>query len=490
MDELWSCAEMADADRRVGESGLPGACLMAAAGAAVADAVLARWPLARRVLVLAGPGNNGGDGYAAARLLAQRGLDVTVAGTPPERLRGDAAEAAAQWTGGVSSLASADLGAADVVVDALFGAGLARPLSGDAAEVVERLNAASLPVLAVDVPSGLDGDRGVSSGGPVVKADATVTFVRLKPGHLLLPGRALCGAVTVADIGMPDGVVDALGVRTFRNAPSLWRAVFPAPRAEGHKYARGHALVWSGAEFSTGAARLSATAALRAGAGAVTLVGPEAALRIHAAHVTAVMLKPADDAAAVSGLLGERRYAAAVVGPGAGEGVEPIAAALLGGAGACVLDADVFSAFAGRADALAALIAERPGRGVVLTPHAGEFDRLFGDKALDGSKLERGRAAAARFGAVVVMKGGDTVVASPDGRAAIADNAPPYLATAGAGDVLAGFCAGLLAQGMPAFEAAAAAVWLHGEAAKQIGRGLIADDLADALPAVLARLGD
>ncbi|WP_103122506.1 NAD(P)H-hydrate dehydratase [Methylopila sp. Yamaguchi] len=481
---------MAEADRRAPAAGASGAELMEAAGRAVADAALDLWPLARRVIVMAGPGNNGGDGYVAARLLAARGLEVAIAAFVPRgRLTGDAAAAAARWQGPVVPLDEAEFSDADIVVDALFGAGLSRALEGAAAEAAERLRAIAVPTLAVDVPSGLDGNTGQPAGqGPIVRADATVTFVRLKPGHVLYPGRGLCGRLVLADIGMPQRVVESLGATAFLNRPALWRAALPRPKPEGHKYGRGHCVVWTGPEFATGAARLSAVSALRAGAGAVTLIGPPAALRIHAAHVTAVMLRPADDAAGFAAAAGLRRTDAAVVGPGAGEGVEQIVRRALDLAGSVVLDADAFTAFAGRPGDLAEAIATRADRPVALTPHEGEFGRLFGDAAPSGSKLERAREAAARLGAVVVLKGPDTVVASPDGRAAIADNAPAYLATAGAGDVLAGITAGLLAQGAPVFEAAAAAVWIHGEAATRVGRGLIADDLPGALPEVLAAL--
>ncbi|MDR6285658.1 hydroxyethylthiazole kinase-like uncharacterized protein yjeF [Methylopila jiangsuensis] len=487
--ELLACAEMTEADRRAVAAGVSGAALMEAAGAAVARRARELWPAARRILVLAGPGANGGDGYVAARRLAERGLAVTVAAlVPPERLSGDAAFMASRWSGAVTPIADADFGAADVIVDALFGAGLSRPLEGAAADAAERANASRTPILAVDVPSGLHGDLGAPLGrGPVVRAAATVTFVRPKPGHVLLPGRTLCGALTVADIGTPEAVVPSLGVATFRNRPALWSGALPRPATDGHKYRRGHALVWSGPEFMTGAARLSAFAAARVGAGAVTIAGAPAALRVHAAHVSAIMLAEAVDADGLEKLFGARRFASAVVGPGAGPGVEAAARAALDGAESAVLDADVFTAFAGRPDELAAAIRRAPARPVVLTPHEGEFARLFPDLT-DGSKLDRARAAASRTGAVVALKGADTVVAAPDGRAAIADNAPPTLATAGAGDVLAGFCAGLLAQGMPAFEAAAAAVWIHGEAAAGFGPGLIADDLPHVAPAVLARL--
>lgn len=488
--ELLTPNEMAQVDAGAEAAGARTETLMENAGAAVAAAAREIWPKARRVLVLAGPGMNGGDGFVAARRLSEAGREVVVALlTPRDGLKGDAGRAAALWPGRVIRLSEAAFDACDLVIDALFGAGLSRPLTGAAAAAVEAANASGKPILAVDVPSGLDGATGRPVGDLCVKAHASVTFVRLKPGHLLLPGRVLCGDVTLVDIGAPETVVQGVGAKAYLNRPDLWRAALPEPSIEGHKYSRGHVAVWSGPELATGASRLTALSALRAGAGAVTLVGERAALKEHAAHLTAVMLRETGEDGWAA-FLSKRKVAAAVVGPGAGATPETERALRQAvGAGAhVVMDADVFSLFEGRADALAALIATGAGH-TVLTPHEGEFRRLFGPEPADApSKLERARAAAARIGATLVLKGPDTVVASPDGRASIADNAPPYLATAGAGDVLAGLCAGLLAQGAPGFEAASAAAWLHGEAATMVGRGLIADDLPSALPRVLALL--
>lgn len=500
MIELLTPREMAEADRLTAGRGVSGLVLMERAGAAVAEAALAGWPDVTKVVVLAGPGANGGDGFVAARHLAAAGRDVRVAlFGDPAALKGDAAAMAAQWRGSVTALDDAPLAWAELVIDALFGAGLSRPLDGVVRRTVEDVNTLGCPVLSVDVPSGVDGLTG--EAGFSIRATETVTFARLKLGHVLMPGRERCGAMRLADIGIPESVIRRISARAFLNRPALWRSVYPTLATDQHKYGRGHVAVWSGPALSTGASRLSAIAALRVGAGAVTLVGDRDALLVHAAHVTAVMLRDIAEER-LSALLARRPRSAVVVGPGAGatEATRSAIVAALESGCPAVLDADVFSVFAGRSAELATLIAAGGGE-VVLTPHEGEFARLFAehgenvddepgiDPALaHPSKLERARAAAAKLGAVVVLKGADTVVASPDGRAAIADNAPPYLATAGAGDVLAGVCAGLLAQGMPAFEAASAAVWLHGEAAKQIGRGLIADDLAGALPTVLRRL--
>jgi ADP-dependent NAD(P)H-hydrate dehydratase / NAD(P)H-hydrate epimerase len=347
-------------------------------------------------------------------------------------------------------------------------------------------------VVAVDLPSGINGTSGAVMG-TAVNAACTVTFFRKKPGHLLMPGRIHCGTVTVAEIGIPDSVLASIAPKTFENAPPLWRARFPVPRHDGHKYDRGHAVVMSGASWSTGAARLAARGALRAGAGLVTIASPREALPVNAAASLAVMVRPVDGAAELAAFLADPRLNAMAIGPGVGVGQATceLVLASLSGERAVVLDADAITSFADQPHRLAEALLARRGAAAILTPHEGEFARYFG--ALDGrtkvgSKLERARLAAQLTGAVVLLKGADTVVAAADGRAAIASNAPPSLATAGAGDVLAGMAAGLLAQGMPAFEAAAAAVWLHGEAASAVGPGLISEDLPEMLPRVYRAL--
>jgi len=482
---LLAPGEMAEADRLTIAGGVSGIALMENAGRAVADAVARRWPL-RPVVVLCGPGNNGGDGFVAARILAERGWPVRLAlcGERPA-LTGDAAAAAARWPGPVEPLGTASLEGAALVVDALFGAGLARPIAGVAAQVIAALAARPLPVVAVDVPSGVDGGSGAVRG-IAPRAALTVTFFRRKPGHLLLPGREYCGATLVAPIGIAAAVLDRLGPSVAANHPDWWRAQFPWPGAASHKYTRGHALVAGGAVM-TGAARLAAGAAARLGAGLVTVAAPPAAFALYAAALTGVIVQPADGIDGFRGLLADPRRNAALIGPGAGTGPETRAAALaiLAGKKRAVLDADALSVFADDPGALFAAIGAPNVPVPVLTPHEGEFARLF---ERSGSKLDSARRAALASGAVVVLKGSDTVIAAPDGRAAINEGAPPELATAGAGDVLAGMVLGLVAQGMPAFEAAAAAVWLHGEAAARAGPGLVSEDLVASLPATLAAL--
>ncbi len=492
MIELLSTAEMAEADRLTIAGGTPGITLMENAGRAVAD-VAGALLQGRAVIVVAGPGNNGGDGFVAARVLAERGHKVRVSFVGDRsRLKGDAALAAERWRGPVDQAEPAAVIGHEVIVDALFGAGLDRPVEGLPRAMIEAMNASKAPVIAVDLPSGINGTSGAVMG-PAVRASRTVTFFRRKTGHLLMPGRSHCGELSVADIGIPGSVLDRIKPATFANEPPLWSSQFPVPKPEGHKYNRGHAVVVSGGLSTCSAARLAARGALRAGAGLVTIASPREALAVNAAGSLAVMVRPVDGALELAEFLADKRRNAVAMGPGGGVGAamrEEVRAALASEA-AIVLDADALTTFADEPAALITAIGRHSGRGVVLTPHEGEFNRIFKSIAGDSkvnSKLEKARLAAQESGTIVLLKGPDTVVAAPDGRASIAANAPPYLATAGAGDVLTGMIAGLLAQGMPAFEAASAAAWLHGEAARTFGPGLVSEDLPEALPAVLRRL--
>ncbi len=484
---LLSVAEMYRADAAAMAGGVPGLDLMEAAGAGIAAEIAKRWP-AQPVAVLAGPGNNGGDGFVVARLLAEAGWDVRLGlQGSVEALEGYAAAMAARWSGPVGALEPALLEGCALAVDAVFGAGLAREVGGVVAQTLMAVGERGLISVAVDIPSGVSGDSGEVLGCAAAAA-LTVTFCRRKPGHLLLPGRELCGQTVVVDIGIGDDVVAEIAPRTAANDPRLWLAGYPWPEAAAHKYARGHAVVVSGGPATTGAARLAAAGALRSGAGLVTVAGPPAALMVNASQLTAVMTASFAGAAELTGFLAERRRNAVLLGPGNGVGEETrdnVLAALAGTA-AVVLDADALTSFAAQPENLFAAL--RPD--VVLTPHGGEFARLFGGSATaeaDG-KLAATRAAAAQAGAVVLHKGADTVIAEPGGRAVINANAPPELATAGSGDVLAGFVLGLVAQGLPAFEAAVAATWLHAAAASAFGPGLIAEDLEGMLPDVLRQL--
>jgi ADP-dependent NAD(P)H-hydrate dehydratase / NAD(P)H-hydrate epimerase len=492
--EVLTTAEMERADRLSIAAGTPGFALMLSAGQAVAEAaadLVEEGP----ILVVAGPGNNGGDGFVAAAELAAQGREVSVIlMCERDALHGDAASAARGWKYPVLPFNPQAIGKPALIIDALFGAGLSRAVSGEPYAMIEAINATGAPVLAVDLPSGVNGTSAAIMG-TAVRATETVTFFRKKPAHLLLPGRLHCGRVRVADIGIDARVLDEIHPNIFENTPQLWRKSFPVPRIDGHKYARGHALVLSGELASTGAARMSARAALRAGAGLVTLASPRDALAVNAAALTAVMVRAVDNPVQFAELFDDKRFNACVIGPGAGVGARTadFVHTALSARRHLVLDADALTSFAGAPERLFESIKASSETQVVLTPHEGEFPRLFSDisnKNPGRSKLDRVRAAAERSGAVVLLKGPDTTVAAPDGRAVIAANAPPWLATAGSGDVLSGIIAGLMAQGVGAFDAASMGVWMHGEAARQAGPGLIAEDLPETLPAVFRQLYD
>ena len=471
---------MSYADRATITSGVPGTTLMHRAGVAVADAIGRRW---RRcpVLVLCGPGNNGGDGFVVAQTLQSRGWPVKL-GLLGERsaLKGDAAQAAQRWAGEFHPISLSLLDGTGLVVDAAFGAGLAREFDGVAAEVLLEASRQGVAVCAVDMPSGVDGETGAVRG-TAVPAALTVTFFRKKPGHLLLPGRQLCGDLEVADIGIPAWVLEEIAPATYENAPKLWLDSLVWPGPDTHKYRRGHALI-NGGLIMTGAARLAAMSAARSGAGLVTIAVPAPAWPVYAASMLSVMVEalPTDE---LEPALHDARRNVILIGPGAGVNGNTRRNVLAAAATrrALVLDADALTAFSSHRDTLFQALHDH----CVLTPHEGEFARLF-DMA--GSKLQRARAAALQSGAVIVLKGSDTVIAAPDGKAVINAHTSPWLATGGTGDVLAGMITGLLAQGVPPYQAACAAVWMHGEAARMVGPGLLAEDLPNKLPQVLRQL--
>ncbi len=428
-------------------SDIPLEALMTAAGTALAEAVW-RFGCNRPTLVLCGPGNNGGDGYVCATLLAARGLDVSVAvsGKPNSRLASDAMSA---WQGSIEGLAGCS--PKPVIVDALFGTGLDRALDPEIARHLDRLSASAALVIAADIPSGMQSDTGADLGG--ARADLTVAFGAAKPAHVLEPAASQCGTTLMAEIGLqPLSDVQVLA------PPSLTR-----PTMLDHKYTRGMVAVIGGS--MSGAGALSATAALRAGAGLVL------AVNVRGSVPHAIVLR---DGGELTATLADDRLGAVVIGPGLGRDAD--ARDALRAATACrhpiVLDGD----------ALFEPLRKRRAA-TVLTPHEGEFLRLFG--YLDGSKIDRARAAAIHSGATVIYKGADTVIASPDGRVTCARPGTPWLATAGTGDVLAGVVGAMLARGMEPHDAACAAVWLHAEAARNVGPGLIADDISGQLAALL-----
>lgn len=476
---LLSVDEMYRADEAAIRGGISGETLMENAGASIVAAIRGRWKPCR-VTILCGPGNNGGDGFVVARLLAEAGWTIRLALLGDlSALKGDAKSHAVRWRGKVEPLSPESLEDAELVVDALFGAGLTRDIDGVARETIDAIG--ERPVVAVDVPSGVHGDTGAIMG-KAPRAALTVTFFRRKPGHLLMPGRAYCGEVQVANIGIPDAVLAEVQPQQSANDPAVWLKCFPWPRLEDHKYSRGHAVI-TGGRHMTGAARLAAQAAQRVGAGLVTALVPFDAFVVYKITLISVLVQSFRDTRGFSEQIGESRVSACLVGPGnevSGGTRERVLAALRTGK-PTVLDAGALTVFEDAPDLFCASITGP----CVLTPHDGEFSRLFDT---EGDKLTRVRRAAAKSGAVVVLKGADTVIAAPDGRAVINDNAPPDLATGGSGDVLAGLVTGLLAQGQEAFDAACAAVWLHGAAAQAFGPGLIADDLIEMLPQILRQL--
>jgi ADP-dependent NAD(P)H-hydrate dehydratase / NAD(P)H-hydrate epimerase len=478
---LLTPAEMDRADHLAMESGISAIALMEHAGAAVAVAIGEHWTM-RPVTVLCGPGNNGGDGFVAARHLAAAGWPVKLALLGArDKLTGEAALAADLWKGPTEPFSTESIDDAGIVIGAIFGSGLSRPIAGPALEMVAALKVRLIQTCAVDVPSGLDGATGAVLGD-AAPADLTVTTFRKKPGHLLYPGRALCGDVVVADIGVPASALATIAPQTWENGPNLWLGAYPWPDAESYKYKRGEVLILGG-QAITGASRLTALAASRAGAGMVTLAAPSKVWSVYATSLINAIVRSFDGQTDFEALLADKRRNAIAIGPGAGVGAatRQYVLAALATKRAMVLDADALTSFAEAPEELFNAI-KGP---CVLTPHAGEFMRIF---HFDGDKLKRTRAAARQCNAIVLLKGPDTVIAAPDGRAIINANAPPQLATGGAGDVLTDIVAALLAQGMAPFQAAAAAVWLHGAAAAEFGPGLVAKDLPDALPLVLRRL--
>ena len=472
--EILTVAEMAAADAAATQSV---GDLIERAGRAVARIVQERFEIAP-VLVLTGPGNNGADGYVAARVLREAGWAVRMAASGAPK-GPDAVAAAAGW-GAPTETLDASIAAGELVVDALFGAGLDRPLPPDAARLARRLQTAGSLVIAIDVPSGLAGDTGKPIGDGVFHADLTVTFHRRKPAHVLQPGRGLCGEVVVADIGL-----GATPARLFENEPGLWLDSYPWPAVDAYKTTRGRLVVVSGDAWSTGAARLSARAALRIGAGLVTLLSPPEALMVNAAHLEAVMLQPFETELELETIAANVEVA--VIGPAAGvnEATLSNVLALARTGAALVIDADALSVFRDEPGELFSAL----DRDDVLTPHPGEFERIFpGVLKKAPERITAARTAATRAQAVVLLKGADTVICAPDGRAAVNLNGTPWLATAGSGDVLTGLIGGLIAQGMPSFEAACAGAWIHAACAEAFGPGLISEDLPGLVPMVLKRL--
>jgi hydroxyethylthiazole kinase-like uncharacterized protein yjeF len=446
---ILTAEQMRTAEAQAIAAGTPETTLMERAGRALAEAVrLHVGP--RDVLILCGPGNNGGDGYVAARHLATMGYSVRVAALA-EATTDAARRAKGQWDGPIEPFDSA--ADAPIVIDCLFGTGLSRGLEEAVFQRLVRLVDKALVAVACDIPSGVGADDGALLS-PIGHYDITVTFGALKPAHRLMPSMSHMGRVVLADIG-----IEAETQWIELGAPDL-----PPLDPEGHKYSRG--LVHCLAGQMPGAIALAATAAARSGAGYVRV---STSLPIAGLPSSIVQTGGAD--------LQDERIGCILVGPGLGD-VPQVLTLSLTAPRPIVIDADAIG-LVGEPERLI-------GHDTILTPHEGEFKQLFGE--LEGSKAQRVLEAARRSQSVIVYKGPDTLVASPDGRLGFALPAPAWLATAGSGDVLAGMIAALRARGLEPFEAACGGVWLHGRAAEVAGPGMIADDLLNAIPAALAGL--
>lgn len=490
---ILTCAAMGRADAFAMVHGVSGERLMDAAGQGLADAVMSRWA-PRLTAVLCGPGNNGGDGWVAARHLQAAGWPVEVFSlVEPASLKGDAAAAATGWTGDVKPLDGCDPSRFGLVIDALFGAGLARPLTGEPARLARDCAASDAVMVAADVPSGVHGDRAVPLGEAAFTADLTVTFHRRKPAHVLHPAAGRCGELVLVDIGIPQGWAAEAEPCAVLNDPDLWAAPGLALAASAHKHSRGRLCVMSGPRGASGAARLAARAGLIGGAGFVTVLCGQGALNEIASAEAGLVARAYDREADFAAVLAAHRASAAVLGPGGGlgSGMRSRVISACQAGGPLVLDADALSVFADDPDTLF----EHLHASCVLTPHAGEFARLFPDladalQAGRANKIELTRQAAARAGAVIVFKGPDTVIADPAGRVRVNIHAGPRLATAGTGDVLAGLIGAYLAQGQGAFDAASAAVWIHGDAGLRLGPGSSVNEVLAVLPHTMAALRD
>lgn len=488
---ILTCEQVRAAEQMAVEAGISLWALMQKAGQARADVLHAEFPVGR-VIVLAGPGNNGGDAFVAAQRLRDLGRNVWLFDMAPKTERTpEGQNALAMLTGARQPLEDMRIQPDDIVLDGLFGAGLSRPLEGEAAYAVEQVNASGAKVVAIDVPSGVNGDRGAVDG-PAIRADVTVTFCCKKPAHVLFPAAELCGDVVPAEIGFGQFVEAAGGGQLHENAPALWAHKLRWPARSGYKHRRGRLAVVTGGIANTGAARLAAQAGLRAGAGLVTLYTPPGALMVVASSVTAVMVSSFSDPESLE--VQAEDADAVVIGPAAGvtPGTRANVEALLRAGRTAVLDADALSVFADDAKSLALLTVEgemvrendgRPkGAFVVMTPHVGEFERLRpGLLAKSPTRVTAAINTAAMTGCVVLLKGPDTIIAAPDGRAVVNTHATPFLATAGSGDVLAGVIGSIVAQGLDPFDAACVGAWMHGDAGIRAGAGMTAEDLDDAL---------
>lgn len=483
MFEILTAEQMKKADLEAIAGGIPAIQLIDTAARGLADIIGKNYE-PRPVLFLNGPGNNGADGWIAAQYLKDAGWDVRVACTVKKsELKHDAKQAAEKWDGEAEALNSnLSLKGNPLIVDCIYGTGYSGTLPPEIVTLFDKIRQRKLGVVAADVPSGMNATTGASSPG-TLKADLTVAFCRKKIAHVTMPGKELCGKVRVAPVQIPDTTIAAQGSTVFENNPGLWLKDFPIPGPATHKYDRGHAVIYGGDK--TGAAKLAAAGAQRAGAGLVSIATRAETKATFDNFRASIMTQQWDTSEDFKSILRDERKNVVLLGPGAGDPArlrESVETTLAFNK-AAVLDADVFTVFKDNArDLFTQLSPDKH----VLTPHEGEFARIFGE--MEGSKLERAWKAAKIANAVVVLKGSDTIIAAPDGTAVINTNAPSTLATAGSGDVLAGLITGLMAQGMTPFMAASAGVWLQAETARNFGLGLTAEDIIHHIPQTLNRV--
>jgi len=482
---------MEQLDRDTISCGTLGIQLMEQAGSSAVEQICHHYsPIP--TLVLCGPGNNGGDGFVIARLLAQQGFNVQVAQALPKgHYQNDAAIMEQKYIGEAIALEECckviDDQQYQLVIDALFGTGLNRPIEGIYHTVLQKVSTLKAPIVAIDIPSGINGNTGQVQG-IAAPAMLTVTFAFKKLGHTLIPGRDYCGKIIVTDIGHPPNLLQDIRSDYIENHPELWQKYLPSPSNQSHKYNRGYTLIYGGPIACTGASRMASYAALRAGAGICSIACTPAALPIYAASVTAIMTKSYSSDAELNKMLDSNKLNALLIGPGAGvnDTTRRHTLMMLNTQLPCVLDADALTCFSDNPQILFNAIKQR-NAATILTPHSGEFDRIFGITTPE-KRIESVMKAAMNSGAIIILKGADSIIGTPDGNVTINTHASFHLATAGAGDVLAGIIAGLLATNMPPYKAVQAAIWIHGECGIRCGKGLIAEDLIDVLPNILHSL--
>ena len=478
LNSILTTQQMYQADALTIARGMAGIDLMENAGRSVVDEIKKRWE-PRETIVLCGPGNNGGDGFVIARLLMEANWPVQLILLDDKNLlSGDCAKAAAKWSGSCNKPSIKLLADHPLVIDALFGAGLTRALTGDALELVQYINLHNLDCVGVDIPSGVHGNSGQVLGD-APKCCLTVTFFMPKPAHVLMPARTILGDLVVTDIGIKEDVLDQIPPNLFVNSPSLWANKFPTPKIDAHKFSRGHVLI-AGGEIMTGAALLAARAARRIGAGLVTIAAPPSTWPVYASDQPGNLIKKTANLAEFEQQLSDPRITSIIIGPGLGLGdkTKEFVLSALKTKKPLILDADGISVFEDNPEQLMDHLHES----CVLTPHEGEFTRLFHQQ---GDKVTKSIEAAKAANTCVLLKGPDTVIATPSGNATINTVGNAYLATAGSGDVLAGLIGGLMAQGMAPFNAACCAVWMHGKAAEDFGPGLIAEDIPPLIPKIM-----